>query len=110
MRLSVALTAALFASAALAQTPTSVDQAKGDLDSCLRANADLALAKTTGAPAAAKAALKQCVTEAGKLDRAVARASKAAGKTVTQNKAATAAARKAVLDGVEAFIARNVGR
>jgi hypothetical protein len=107
---TLALASALFASASLAQTPTSVDQAKADLDACLRANADLALAKTSGAPAAAKAALKQCKTEAGKLDRAVARASKDAGKTVTQNKAATAAARKAVLDDVEAFLARNLAQ
>lgn len=110
MRMLLAFVLALASVESSAQTPTSVDRAKSDLDSCLRANADLALAKASGAPAAAEAALKQCGTEAGKLDRAVARASKEAGKTVTQNKAAADAARKAVLKDVEEFLARNLSQ
>ena len=108
MRHFLGVAAVLFASGALAQSATTVDRAKSDLDSCLRANADLELAKTDGAAAAAKAALGKCDTEVGKLDRAMARASRDAGKTVTQNKEATDAAHQAILAGVEAFIAGNL--
>ena len=109
-RTLLALGAWLAAATASAQSMTSVAQAKGDLEACLRANASLNLARAKGPPAAAKAALGKCEPEAGKLDRAVARASKAAGKTVKQNRAATDAARQAVLTSVEAFLARNLSQ
>ena len=108
MRIFLAITASLLATTVHAQTPTSVEGATSDLESCLRANVSLDTAKADGAAAAAEAALGKCETEVGKLDRAIARASKAAGKTVTQNKAATDAAHARILSDVEAFIARNL--
>ena len=107
MRYFLALGALLAATSASAQSMTTVAQAKGDLEACLRANASLDLARAKGTPAAAKAALGKCGPEAGKLDRAVARASKEAGKTATQNRAATKAERQAVLTAVETFLAAN---